>query len=95
MESMHGRFSKETVITMQAQTLPRRRQSWRALGLKLAGDAWYFGKRYEKPTIGDDVRPIESYDIVRANRLLYTTALVAMMVFSGAVLLIKRIMMAL
>lgn len=66
-----------------------------ALDVQLAGDAWYFGKRYEKPTIGDDVRPIESYDIVRANRLLYTTALVAMMVFSGAVLLIKRIMMAL
>ena len=66
-----------------------------ALDVQLAGDAWYFGKRYEKPPIGDDVRPIECYDIVRANRLLYTTALVAMMVFSGAVLLIKRIMMAL
>ena len=26
-----------------------------ALGLQLAGDAWYFGERYHKPTIGDAV----------------------------------------
>ncbi len=54
-----------------------------ALDVQLAGDAWYFGKRYEKPTIGDDVRPIESFDIVRANRLLYATATIAMVLFSG------------
>ena len=31
-----------------------------ALGLQLAGDAWYFGERYHKPTIGDAVREIEA-----------------------------------
>ena len=37
-----------------------------ALGLRLAGDAFYFGKLVKKPFIGDDVRPIEPDDIARA-----------------------------
>lgn len=41
------------------------------LNIRLAGDAWYFGRLYEKPYIGDDIRPVETADIVRANRLLY------------------------
>jgi len=45
-----------------------------ALDVQLAGDACYFGKLVKKKTIGDDLRPIESEDIVRANQLLYTTA---------------------
>lgn len=45
-----------------------------ALGVRLAGDASYFGKIVKKPYIGDDVRPVESSDIRRANRLLYVTA---------------------
>lgn len=52
-----------------------------ALNVQLAGNAWYFGKMYEKPTIGDDNRPIEIKDIKRANRLLYMTAIVAMIIF--------------
>ena len=44
-----------------------------ALDVALAGDAWYFGKLVEKPTIGDALRPVEAADIVRANRLLYAT----------------------
>lgn len=45
-----------------------------SLRVQLAGDAWYFGKKYEKPTIGDPIRPIEVSDIRSANRLLYRTA---------------------
>lgn len=45
-----------------------------ALNVRLAGDAYYFGKRYEKPYIGDDVRPIEPMDIPRANKLMFVTA---------------------
>ncbi len=45
-----------------------------ALQVQLAGDAWYFGKKKEKPTIGDDIRPVEREDIARANRLMYRTA---------------------
>ena len=45
-----------------------------ALGIELAGDAWYFGRCIEKPTIGDSIRPVEAKDILRAHRLLYTTS---------------------
>ena len=45
-----------------------------ALGIMLAGDASYFGKIVRKPTIGDAVRDIEPKDIVRADRLLYVTS---------------------
>lgn len=41
-----------------------------ALGLRLAGDAWYFGKLHHKPWIGDEERPIEAADIGRACRLM-------------------------
>lgn len=47
-----------------------------ALGIRLAGDASYFGKIVKKPYIGEAMRPVEAYDIVRANRLLYGTALI-------------------
>lgn len=54
-----------------------------ALGVQLAGDAYYFGTLYKKPTIGDDIRPIEADDIRRANRLLYMTAVLAAAVCSA------------
>ena len=53
-----------------------------ALGVCLAGNACYFGKLYEKPTIGDPLRPVEPEDIVRANRLLYATAFLGLVLFS-------------
>ena len=53
-----------------------------ALNVQLAGDAWYFGELHKKKTIGDDIRPIEAADIVRANKLLYGTAVVSLVVFS-------------
>jgi adenosylcobinamide-phosphate synthase len=49
-----------------------------ALGIQLAGNAYYFGKLYEKPTIGDPDRPIEYEDIRRVNRLMYGTAVLAL-----------------
>ena len=45
-----------------------------ALQVQRAGDAYYFGKLYEKPTIGDAIREIETEDIRYANRLMYATA---------------------
>ena len=44
-----------------------------ALQIQLVGEAWYFGKRYQKPTIGDDIRPVELADIARSNRLMMAT----------------------
>ena len=46
-----------------------------ALGIQLAGDAWYFGRLCKKPTIGDPLRPVETEDIKRANLLMAGTAL--------------------
>lgn len=42
-----------------------------SLGICLAGNASYFGKTVEKPTIGDAERSVEYEDIKRANRLMY------------------------
>ena len=52
-----------------------------ALDVQLAGNAYYFGKLYEKPTIGDAIRKVEAEDIPRANRLLYSTSVLGMVVF--------------
>ena len=52
-----------------------------ALDVQLAGNAYYFGKLYEKPTIGDPIRLIEPEDICRANRLLYATAITGVVLF--------------
>lgn len=54
-----------------------------ALGLRLAGDASYFGKIHHKPTIGDPVRPIEAKDIARANRLMYATSVLGVILAAG------------
>ena len=40
--------------------------------------AYYFGEYYNKPTIGDPLRPIEPQDIVRANRMMYAESLLAL-----------------
>ena len=51
-----------------------------ALGLQLAGDAWYFGELYHKPTIGDAVRKIEDTDIIRANCLMYGASILCLVI---------------
>lgn len=45
-----------------------------ALGIRLAGNASYFGKIVEKPYIGDALRKVEYEDIKRVNKLMYLTA---------------------
>ena len=49
-----------------------------ALGVQLAGPAYYFGEYYNKPTIGDALRPIEPEDIRRANRMMYVESVLAL-----------------
>lgn len=61
-----------------------------ALGVQLAGNAYYFGKLYEKPTLGDRKREIEPEDIVRTNRLMYWASAVAV-----ALLCIMRVALVL
>lgn len=55
-----------------------------ALGLKLGGANYYFGKLVEKPTIGDEVKKIEINDVYVTNRILY---LVSFLSFSVSILL--------
>ena len=51
-----------------------------ALGIRLAGDASYFGKIVSKPYIGDDLRPVEIEDIKRVNKLMYVATYLCMAV---------------
>ena len=53
-----------------------------ALGVRLAGDASYFGKIVHKPTLGDPTRPVEPEDIPRACRLMYATAGLFLLIFA-------------
>ena len=53
-----------------------------ALDVQLAGNAYYFDKLYEKPTIGDDIREINYDDIKKANRLLYCTSIISIVIIS-------------
>lgn len=46
-----------------------------ALHIQLGGTHAYFGKTVEKPTIGDDDRPVCIEDIDKVNRMLYGAAL--------------------
>lgn len=52
-------------------------------GERLAGDAWYFGKKVSKPTIGDGLRPVERADVARACRLMYVTELLTLAAVLG------------
>lgn len=54
-----------------------------ALGIQLAGDAWYFGRLYRKPYIGDPCRKVERKDIPRACRLEYGTAVLQLLVLAA------------
>ena len=54
-----------------------------ALHIQLAGDASYFGKIYHKPTIGDEIRHTEAEDIRNANRLMYGTSMIGVILLSA------------
>ena len=53
-----------------------------ALGVQLAGNAFYGGVLSEKPTIGDARRMVIPSDIRLANRLMIVTSVLALAVFS-------------
>lgn len=81
---IHRRDSKKHASPNSAQT---ESVCAGALAVELAGSAYYFGKLYEKPVIGDDFRDIEADDIKRANSLMYMTSFLAF----GLFILIKLI----
>ena len=55
-----------------------------ALDIRLAGDAYYFGELHKKEYIGDDIRSPESEDIRRANRLMYCTSVIVLIISAAA-----------
>ncbi len=55
-----------------------------ALGVRLAGDAYYFGKLHKKEWIGDHLRPIENEDIPRAGRLMYAASVLMLILCAAA-----------
>lgn len=59
-----------------------------ALQIQLAGNAYYFGKLYEKPYIGDNIRPVQREDIARVNQLMLMASVLACMVLGGMKLLL-------
>ena len=58
------------------------------LGLRLAGDAWYHGELHKKKYIGDALREIQYEDIPQTCRLLYATAILALIICGGVKMLI-------
>ena len=52
-----------------------------ALRIQLAGDAYYFGVKHKKAYIGDALEKIMPDNIVMANKLLYATAVIILVVF--------------
>ena len=59
-----------------------------ALGIRLAGDAVYFGEVHKKEFIGDDTRPVEYQDIRRVNKLMYAAAIMAEVICVGIMCII-------
>lgn len=45
-----------------------------ALNIMLGGDNYYGGDLVSKPTIGDNIREVETLDIKRTNKLMYVTS---------------------
>ena len=62
-----------------------------ALDVALAGNAYYFGKLYEKKTIGDAIRKIKPDDIILANRMLYVVATISVILFAVIRILLQLI----
>ena len=59
-----------------------------AMHIQLGGTHDYFGKPIEKPTIGDDDRPVKRTDIGKANELLYVSSTLML----GLILLIALLL---
>lgn len=51
-----------------------------ALGVKLAGPAYYFGEYYNKPYIGDSIKDIRYENIKDANRMMYCAGIFAVVI---------------
>lgn len=53
-----------------------------ALRIQLGGGHFYFGKWVHKDTIGDNLRPVASDDILKTNNLMYMTSILSVLVLA-------------
>lgn len=61
-----------------------------ALGIQLGGNNHYFGKLCAKPTIGDNLREICLNDIAKANKLMYVSSAVALIIICVLKILVLK-----
>lgn len=61
-----------------------------ALGIQLGGTNIYFGKEVYKPTIGDKSREIETEDIQRTNKIMYSASIISIIIFTATYFLIVK-----
>ncbi len=59
-----------------------------ALGVRLGGLSYYGGVAVDKPYLGDDLRPIENADIMRAGRLMFVSEALTLLMAVGALLIV-------
>lgn len=59
-----------------------------ALGVMLGGSSVYFGKIEDKPTIGDNIKPLEAEDIIKTNKLMFLTSFIVLVL--GALMFVLR-----
>lgn len=53
-----------------------------AIGVQFGGKTKYFGKYYEKPTIGDKLKEFQCEDIKKCYKIMFMTSLVGMTLFT-------------
>ncbi|HWR12950.1 MAG TPA: adenosylcobinamide-phosphate synthase CbiB [Rectinemataceae bacterium] len=79
-----GRFSLKAALTLgwrDRRNHESPNSAWMealtagALGIRLAGPAWYEGKKIEKPYLGEARRPPETADIGRSILIMYLTTI--------------------
>ncbi|MCW5211376.1 cobalamin biosynthesis protein CobD [Desulfobulbus sp. TB] len=65
-----------------------------ALNIQLGGISSYFGKRSEKPTLGDPLLPPEPHHIAQATTLVATSSLLCLLFFSSCYFLLSLLSFA-
>ena len=61
-----------------------------ALGIRLGGDASYFGEIFHKPTIGVEKRAPETADIKRVNKMMYSATILFLILSSLLIIMIRE-----
>lgn len=64
-----------------------------ALSIRLGGPSYYFGKLYEKPFIGDDIRPVKPGDIGLTNRLMFISELLCYLLCTAAIFMTGKLIL--